>query len=200
MLHDLYMNSVKEADYLRNGTGKTILSLNIELSQQLWRSIEEHDAALFHPINQKLLNPTGVSLRHIPMKFYLPHASSDVQEEEVKGSLRVVQALVTPNLSSSQYLYLLFLLAFTSFTIHCLIKIGYRTKEADCFRCIGQPQTIGTALNSILPTVFPSRRIPMMAQPVLHGAVVPMGASVEELLRVAGYADGWLHVAVVMMG
>jgi autophagy-related protein 5 len=65
---------------------------------------------------------------------------------------------------------------------------------------IGQPQTIGTALNQILPSLFPSRRSPLLAQPVLHGAVLPLNAGVEELVRAAAYLDGWLHIAVVMMG
>lgn len=63
-----------------------------------------------------------------------------------------------------------------------------------------QPQTLGTALNSILPTIFPSRRNPLLAQAVLHGAVVPMAANMEDLGRAASYADGFLHVAVVMLG
>lgn len=40
----------------------------------------------------------------------------------------------------------------------------------------------------------------MLAQPVLHGAVAPMAALVEDLGRAAAYADGFLHVAVVMLG
>ena len=64
----------------------------------------------------------------------------------------------------------------------------------------GQPHTIGTALNQILPTLFPSRRSPLLAQAVLHGAVLPLGANVEELIRATAYLDGWLHIAVVMMG
>jgi autophagy-related protein 5 len=64
---------------------------------------------------------------------------------------------------------------------------------------LGQPQTIGTALNNIIPTLFPSRRSPLLAQAVLHGAVLPLGASVEELIRATAYLDGWLHIAVVMM-
>ena len=64
----------------------------------------------------------------------------------------------------------------------------------------GQPQTIGTALNHVLPGLFPSRRSPLLAQAVLHGAALPLGASVEDLVRAAAYLDGWLHIAVVMMG
>jgi len=64
---------------------------------------------------------------------------------------------------------------------------------------IGQPQTVGTALNQVIPSLFPSRRSPLLAQAVLHGAVLPLSASVEELLRNASYLDGWLHIAVVMM-
>ena len=63
-----------------------------------------------------------------------------------------------------------------------------------------EPQSIGNALNALLPALFPSRRTPILAKPVLHGTVVPMTAPVEELLKVAAYLDGWLHVGVVMMG
>lgn len=63
-----------------------------------------------------------------------------------------------------------------------------------------QPQTLGTALNGILPTIFPSRRNPLLAQPVLHGAAVPMSAVLEDLSRAAAYTDGFLHLAVVMLG
>ncbi|KAF1838321.1 autophagy protein 5 [Decorospora gaudefroyi] len=164
-LHDLFIHSVKEADYLRTGTGRTVMFLSKEDSTQLWDGVKAHDFALYNPINQKLLNPQGVNLRHLPVRLYLPHAASEhVQEETAPGSLRVVQRLVTPNLSSRQ------------------------------------PQTIGTALNQILPTLFPSRRSPLLAQAVLHGAVLPLSASVEELVRATAYLDGWLHIAVVMMG
>ena len=56
------------------------------------------------------------------------------------------------------------------------------------------------ALNDMLPTIFPSRRNPVLATPVLHGAVVPMGASMDELGKAASYADGFLHVVVVLLG
>jgi len=56
------------------------------------------------------------------------------------------------------------------------------------------------ALNDMLPSVFPSRRNPVLATPVLHGAEVPMSAGMEELGRAAAYADGFLHVVVVLLG
>ena len=77
--------------------------LSKEDSTQLWNGVKKHDFALYNPINQKLLNPQGVNLRHLPVRLYLPHASSEgVQEETAPGSLRIVQRLVTPNLSSSK--------------------------------------------------------------------------------------------------
>jgi len=63
-----------------------------------------------------------------------------------------------------------------------------------------EPQTLGTALHALLPTLFPSRRTPILAKAVLHGAAVPMSALVEELMRTAAYLDGWVHLGVVMMG
>jgi autophagy-related protein 5 len=92
-MHDLFIHSVKEADYLRTGTGKTVMFLSKEDSTQLWGGVKNHDFALYNPIN----------LRHLPVRLYLPHAASEgVQEETAPGSLRVVQRLVTPNLSSSR--------------------------------------------------------------------------------------------------
>ncbi|PVI01338.1 APG5-domain-containing protein [Periconia macrospinosa] len=169
-LHDLFIHNVKEADYLRNGTGKTVMFLSKEDSTQLWNSVEQHDFNLFNPINQKLLNPQGVNLRHMPVKLYLPHAASsgldtvnESGQESTPGSLRVVQSLITPALSSRQ------------------------------------PQTIGTALNQIIPSLFPSRRSSLLAHAVLHGAVLPLSANVEELIRATAYLDGWLHIAIIMM-
>lgn len=61
-------------------------------------------------------------------------------------------------------------------------------------------QGLGTALNSLIPSIFPSRRTPILAKPVLHGVIVPMQTPLEELMRVAAYLDGWLHVGIVMIG
>lgn len=61
-------------------------------------------------------------------------------------------------------------------------------------------QTIGTALYAMLPALFPSRATAIFARPVLHGAIVPLKASVEELMRSAAYADGWIHLSVAMLG
>jgi autophagy-related protein 5 len=180
-MHDLFIHSVKEADYLRTGTGKTVMFLSKEDSTQLWDAVVKHDFALFNPINQKFLNPQGVNLRHLPVRLYLPHAAEDTSKEE-PGSLRVVQSLVQANLSSRECFF-------------SLVR-GADEKLTE----IGQPQTIGTALHQILPSLFPSRRSPLLAQAVLHGAVLPLNANVEELVRAAAYLDGWLHVAVVMMG
>lgn len=164
VLHDLWINCVKEADFLRTGTGKTIMTLPKAQSEQLWASVQTHNASLYAPINEKLLNPQGMNLRHIPIKLYLPHvASGGTEEEPVPGSIKVLQSPIP-------------------------MKLGN-----------GSPQTLGTALNSMAPSLFPSRRVPVLALPVLHGAVVGLGLGVEGLLRCGAYADGWLHVNVIMM-
>ncbi|KAF2499269.1 autophagy protein 5 [Lophium mytilinum] len=164
VMHDAFINSVKEADFLRNGTAKVVMSLSKADSTQLWNSVERMNLKNFNPINHKLLNPQGSNLRHIPMKLYLPHAAPASEEgAPAPGTVRVVQAVVTPLISNRQ------------------------------------PQTLGTALKSVLPTLFPSTRRPMLAQPVLHGATVPLSANLHDLLRAAAYADGWLHVVVGMM-
>jgi len=62
-----------------------------------------------------------------------------------------------------------------------------------------QPQTLGTALNSLAPAIFPSRRSPLLAYPFLHGAIVPLNVNLAELAEYACYADGFLHIAIAMM-
>lgn len=56
------------------------------------------------------------------------------------------------------------------------------------------------ALHTLLPALFPSRKTPIHAKPILHGAVVPLSSHVEGLLKEAAYLDGWLHLGLVMMG
>lgn len=104
VMHDLFRNSVKEADYLRTGTGKTVMFLSEKDSTQLWDAVEQHNFSLYHPINQKLLNPQGAALRHLPVRIYLPHAANISEQKGTSpGSLRVVQTLITPNLSSRKF-------------------------------------------------------------------------------------------------
>lgn len=47
MLHDAFINSVKEADFLRNGTAKGIMSLSIDDSTKLWTAVQDREAKLF---------------------------------------------------------------------------------------------------------------------------------------------------------
>jgi len=63
-----------------------------------------------------------------------------------------------------------------------------------------QPQTIGSVLHSLLPNLFPSKRTPILAKPVLHGAVLPMSAPIEEVVRSSAYCDGWVSIVVSMVG
>jgi autophagy-related protein 5 len=41
VMNDAFINSVKEADFLRNGTAKGIMSLSKEDSAGLWKSVED---------------------------------------------------------------------------------------------------------------------------------------------------------------
>ena len=41
VLHDAFINSVKEADFLRNGTAKGIMSLSKDDSTQLWKAVQD---------------------------------------------------------------------------------------------------------------------------------------------------------------
>jgi autophagy-related protein 5 len=60
-------------------------------------------------------------------------------------------------------------------------------------------QTLGSALHKALPSLFTSTRDIFVAEPILHGAPLPLRAPLEELMKEATYADGWLHLTVNMI-
>lgn len=166
------MQSVKEADYLRNGSAKTMMMLSKEDSNAMWESVRHHRLSEFSPLYRKLVHPhSGESIRHIPLKAYIPqapnqHAAPDsvAGSSTARGSLRVVQGLVPPQAVNSR-----------------------------------MPQTLGTALHSLLPKLFPSRTLAIHARPVLHGAVVPLNTRLEDLMKEAVFCDGFLHIAIIIM-
>lgn len=161
-IHDTFINSVKEADFIRNGTAKGIMSMSKENSTQLWNAVQDNDFAAFHKINSILLNP-ATPLKHIPLRIYIPSLSSSPNDTAALGSVRTWQSLIPPMTSNREV------------------------------------QTLGSALRSILPELFPSKRDPLYAEPILHGAPVPLRAPLEEVMREAAYADGWVHLSLRMM-
>ena len=116
VLLDTFINSVKEADFIRNGTARVAMGLSKSDSDTLWHSVQTSMAlgksmftrpgtnvgsdnlSSFNSINTKLLNPPGASLRHVPIKIYLPSAPPPAEgsegELEQTGRIRVVQGLV----------------------------------------------------------------------------------------------------------
>ena len=60
VMNDAFINSVKEADFLRNGTAKKIMSLSKEDSSGLWKAVE--DGMFSQPLLLSLPNRTHTSL------------------------------------------------------------------------------------------------------------------------------------------
>lgn len=61
------------------------------------------------------------------------------------------------------------------------------------------PQTLGSALHSLLPKLFLSSKSEnaVLARTILHGASLPLDSDLEDLARYAAYADGWLCVVIL---
>ncbi|CAN8105784.1 unnamed protein product [Discula destructiva] len=166
---DTYLNCVKEADFVRNGNAKQIMSLSKENTTALWNSVQNNDYASFAKINSQLLNPS-TPLKHVPIRIYVPSSppgAIDVDNaaaaKMTPGDFKVMQSLMPPRLPNRQ------------------------------------PQTLGPALRILLPSLFPSTRDPVRANIVLHGSAVPFSAPLEELMREAAYPDGWLCLIVVLL-
>ncbi|KJR81833.1 uncharacterized protein SPSK_00829 [Sporothrix schenckii 1099-18] len=173
-LGDTFLNGAKEADYVRYGSAKQIMSLSKANTEALWHAVQDNDYAAFARVNNLLLNaPTP--LRHIPLRLYIPTTAPPAQTTDnaaaatsaspatTPGTYKVMQALVQPRTSNRQQ------------------------------------QTLGPALRSLLPLLFPSSRDPVLANVILHGAPVPFHAPLEDLMREAAYPDGWLCLIVVLL-
>lgn len=128
------------------------------------------DLTRFRSISALFMPAPAESFRHIPLRIFLP-STPDAGIPAFKALQHPFPPVVTSASAS-------------------LSSYG---------QAQGQSQTLGTALHALLPTLFPSRRVPVHARPVLHGAVVPMAAPLEELARGAAYADGWVGVVVAVM-
>ncbi|PSR97000.1 autophagy protein Apg5-domain-containing protein [Coniella lustricola] len=162
---ETFLNGVKEADFVRNGNAKQIMSLSKEHTTALWNAVQDNDYTAFAKVNVQLLNPS-TPLKHVPIRIYIPSSppgSATASSGPAPGSFKVLQSLVSP----------------------CLPN---RT-----------PQTLGPALRSLLPSLFPSSRDPVLANVVLHGAPVPFSAPLEDLMREAAYPDGWLCLIVILL-
>lgn len=199
-VHDSFINSVKEADFLRSGTAKPIMSLSAADSKLLWSSTQENDLAVFSRIHAGLL-PSNKPWRNIPLRLYLPSTNADLQTDaegtvatendtkqpkvkptgsQLQGQIRVIQSQIPPYSSVS--------------TAPTTSQLRLPSSGQ------GTPQTLGTALHSLLPGLFPSRRTPILAKPLLHGAPIPMNAVLQDVASKACYADGWVNVVIAITG
>ncbi|KAJ5337795.1 hypothetical protein N7452_004523 [Penicillium brevicompactum] len=175
VMGDAFINSVKEADFLRNGTAKGIMSLSKEDSSGLWKAVEEVDLPSFQRISSILLPQISQPFRNVPIRIFLP-----LPPDDESPSLKVVQSPLPPSIPAT--------------SMQSSQMLSSRSNP------LSQPQTIGTVLHTLLPNLFPSRRTPVLAKPVLHGAVIPMSAPIEEVVRSSAYGDGWAYLVVRMMG
>lgn len=193
VMHDAFINSVKEADSLRIREAKGIMTLSKEDTAGFWAAIQNRtfyspsflfthryssdlmfescsdDLTSFRRINNLLLPSPPQPFRQIPLRIFLP-----LPPDTDRPALKVVQSPVSPTVQSSA---------------------GTGSSAGRM-----QAQTVGSALHSLLPNLFPSRRIPVLAKPVLHGVVLPMSAPLEEVARSAAYGDGWVSIVISMVG
>ncbi|KAI0186474.1 autophagy protein Apg5-domain-containing protein [Xylaria flabelliformis] len=97
---DTFLNSAKEADFIRNGNAKQIMSLSKENTTALWNAVQDNDYASFNKVNSRLLN-TSRELKNVPIRIYIPTSSSDVtgSANNSAGAFKVMQSLVQPRIN-----------------------------------------------------------------------------------------------------
>lgn len=94
-ISDTFLNSAKEADFVRNGNANQIMKMSKEDTTQLWHAVVDNDYASFTKIQNRLLNaPTA--LKHVPVRIYIPSVPGSSQPNEPAGSFKIVQSLIQP--------------------------------------------------------------------------------------------------------
>ncbi|KAK9471779.1 autophagy protein Apg5-domain-containing protein [Dipodascopsis tothii] len=78
-LVDHWVNRTKEADFLRRGTAKAVMSLSKDDSTQMWAGVRDGDYARFWNVASRLLPSDTTQLRHVPVRVYLPSSAAVVQ-------------------------------------------------------------------------------------------------------------------------
>ncbi|PHH77899.1 hypothetical protein CDD82_3305 [Ophiocordyceps australis] len=165
---DTFLNSVKEADFVRNGNANQIMKMSKEHTTQLWESVLDNDYASFSKINSRLLD-AATALKNVPLRVYIPWSPTIVSQPPLSSSVpvesasfKVIQALITPTAPD------------------------------------GKPKLLGHTLRDLMPKLFPSSKDAVLASAMMHGAPVPLTAPIEELMKEAAYPDGWLSLVVVV--
>ena len=194
VLHDSFINSVKEADFLRSGTARPIMSLSATDSKALWSTAQNLDVPVWSKIYHSLLPPAG-QWRNVPLRVYIPAPATVVAgstpSSESKPTATTLPAADSKNDPS---------------TVDTVLQPAQPAAQIKIVQSpIPTPPqssslTLGTALHALMPSLFPSRRTPIHARPLLHGAPVGMSAELYELARWACYADGWVNIVVVLNG
>ncbi|KAI0016546.1 autophagy protein Apg5-domain-containing protein [Xylariomycetidae sp. FL0641] len=96
---DTFLNSAKEADFIRNGNAHRIMSLSKDDTTALWNSVKDNDYTAFNQVNSRLLN-SARGLKNVPIRIYIPQSPEDTAAAGgPAGSFKVVQPLVSPRVS-----------------------------------------------------------------------------------------------------
>lgn len=89
-ISDTFLNSAKEADFVRNGNANQIMKMSKDDTAALWHAVIDNDYAAFAKINNALLRaPTA--LKNVPMRVFIPSL-----DEDATGTYKIVQDLVQP--------------------------------------------------------------------------------------------------------
>ena len=65
-------------------------------------------------------------------------------------------------------------------------------------RTTAGPKTLGQALKTMAPTLFPPAGDSALATVIMHGAPLPLDAPLADLMMEAAYPDGWLNLVVYL--
>ncbi|TPX33535.1 hypothetical protein SeMB42_g07464 [Synchytrium endobioticum] len=70
--HDFFMSLIKEADFIRNGSIKKVMSLSKVDQFCLWEGLCFNDYEKFWSVNSRLVTNDGVIPKALPLRVYMP--------------------------------------------------------------------------------------------------------------------------------
>ena len=187
-----FMNSLKEADFVRFGSTRRVTSLTRRDQDGLWDALLAHDAVAFWAV-------AGTKL--VPGLARVAYAAARAQAGQGQGqgasTMSTFDASRVPDVTAVRSVPMRVYLPRGGPVIQGVVPAVLQDGSA-------QAQTLGAALSTLLPLLFPPAHQQDAAatlqqerlRVVVQGIEVPLDAEIGWLSSVLSYPDGWLPIVL----
>ena len=193
-----FMNSLKEADFVRFGSTRRVTSLTRRDQDGLWDALLAHDAVAFWAVAGTKLVPGPARVAHAVARGGSGQGQGQAQGQGA-STMSTFDASRVPDVTAVRSVPMRVYLPRGGPVIQGVVPAVLQDGS-------GQAQTLGAALSTLLPLLFPPAHRQDAADTlqqervrvVVQGVEVPLDAEIGWLSSVLSYPDGWLPIVLLI--